>query len=173
MRCIHHCHTQPVEVIMATQQTTEPRLTPADGSLTGATPQDPPIRELLRQLAGDGSDLIRSEVALAKLEMREIARELAVDSSRVGIAIGVALSGGLVLLAAAVIGLGHVFDGRFGLSALIIGVVMLLIGVVLARSGMQGLRNAPRKPEESARSLRRDRQWARHEIREFKDEVRS
>lgn len=157
---------------MATQQGIDPRIA-APAVPAGGTQQEPHVRDLLKQLAGDGSDLIRSEMALAKLEMRQIARELAADSAKVGIAMGVALSGGLVLLAAAVIGLGHVLGGRFGLAALILGVVMLLAGALLARSGMRGLRDMPRKPEQTARSLERDREWARHEVREFKEEVRS
>lgn len=157
---------------MATQQRMDPRLTATDGSLTGTT-QESQVRDLLKQLAGDGSDLVRNEIALAKLEMRDMARELAVDSAKLGTALGLALSGGLVLMAAAVIGLGHLLGARFGLAALIIGGLMLLVGAILARGGIDGLRNMPRKPEQTAASLRRNKQWARHELREFKEEVRS
>jgi uncharacterized membrane protein YqjE len=157
---------------MATQQRMDPRMKSSDGPLT-ETHQEPPVRDLLKQLAGDGSELMRNEIALAKLEMREMARELVVDSAKLGLAIGIALGGGLVLMAAAVIGLGHVLDGRFGLAALIVGVVMLLIGALLARGGITGLRDMPRKPEQTIDSLERGREWASHEIREFKDEVRS
>ena len=157
---------------MATQHRIDPRMT---SSVVPSTParEEPHVRELLKQLAGDGSELIRNEMALAKLEMREMARDLAADSAKVGMAIGIALSGALVLLAAAVIGLGHVLDGRFGLAALIIGVVMLAAGALLATAGMKGLRDMPRRPEQTVRSLERDRRWARREIREFKEEVRS
>ena len=157
---------------MATQQRMDPRLTATEGALSG-TNQESQVRDLLKQLAGDGSDLVRNEIALAKLEMRDMARELAVDSAKLGTALGLALSGGLVLMAAAVIGLGHLLGGRFGLAALIIGAVMLLVGGILARGGIDGLRNMPRKPEQTAASLRRDKQWVRHELREFKEEVRS
>jgi hypothetical protein len=157
---------------MATQQRMDPGMAPTDRQLSG-THQESHVRDLLKQLAGDGSDLVRSEVALAKLEMREMARELAADSAKVGIAIGIALSGGLVLMAAAVIGLGYALDGRFGLAALVIGAVMLIVGALLARGGIEGLRNMPRKPEQTVRRLQRDKQWAKHELREFKQEVRS
>ena len=157
---------------MATQHTIDPRVTSRDGTST-LVREEPHVRDLLKQLAGDGSELIRNEMALAKLEMREMARELAADSAKVGMAIGIALSGALVLLAAAVIGLGHVLDGRFGLAALIIGVVMLAAGALLATAGMKGLRDMPRRPEQTVRSLERDGRWARREIREFKEEVRS
>ena len=157
---------------MATQHRIDPRVTSSDGPSIPAR-EEPHVRDLLKQLAGDGSELIRNEMALAKLEMREMARELAADSAKVGMAIGIALSGALVLLAAAVIGLGHVLDGRFGLAALIIGVVMLAAGALLATAGMKGLRDMPRRPEQTVRSLERDGRWARREIREFKEEVRS
>jgi uncharacterized membrane protein YqjE len=157
---------------MATQHRIDPRVTSSDGPSLPAR-EEPHVRDLLKQLAGDGSELIRNEMALAKLEMREMARELAADSAKVGMAIGIALSGALVLLAAAVIGLGHVLDGRFGLAALIVGVVMLAAGALLATAVMKRLRDMPRRPEQTVRSLERDRQWARREIREFKEEVRS
>jgi uncharacterized membrane protein YqjE len=157
---------------MATQHRIDPRVTSSDGPPLPAR-EEPHVRDLLKQLAGDGSELIRNEMALAKLEMREMARELAADSAKVGMAIGIALSGALVLLAAAVIGLGHVLDGRFGLAALIVGVVMLAAGALLATAVMKRLRDMPRRPEQTVRSLERDRQWARREIREFKEEVRS
>ncbi|HEX6307308.1 MAG TPA: phage holin family protein [Longimicrobiales bacterium] len=156
---------------MATQQRIEPR-DRTDGRLIHVE-EETHLRDLLKQLAADGSDLLRGEIALAKLEMRDMARSVALDSARVAAALGVALLGGLVLVAAAVIGLGWLLDGRFGLAALIIGGVLLLAGGLLARSGIEGLRNMPRKPEESVRSVRRDGEWARRELKEFRQEIRS
>lgn len=153
---------------MATQQRIDPR---TNGPLIGA-PEEPQVRDLLKQLATEGSDLMRSEMALAKLEMRDMAREVALDSAKLVAAIGLALTGALALVAAAVIGLGHALDGRFGLSALIIGAVMLVIGGLLARGGMAGLKNMP-KPEETVRSMKANKKWASRELQEFKQEIRS
>jgi hypothetical protein len=136
------------------------------------TDEEPQLRELLKQLASESSDLMRNEMALAKLEVRDMAREVALDSAKLAAAIGLALAGALVLMAAAVIGLGHLLDGRFGLSALIIGALMLLIGGLMARGGIQGLKQMP-KPEQTVRSMKTNKEWASREIQDFKEEIRS
>jgi high-affinity K+ transport system ATPase subunit B len=133
---------------------------------------EPQMRDLLKQLAGEGTDLVRNEISLAKLEMREMAREVALDSAKLAASLGLALIGVLALLAAAIIGLGNVLDGRYALSALIIGVIMVAIGGVLASAGIKGLKNVP-QPDATKRSLQRDKEWASREAREFKEGIRS
>lgn len=136
------------------------------------TTEEPQLRELLKQLASESSDLMRNEMALAKLEIRDMAREVALDSAKLAAAIGLALAGALALMAAAVIGLGHLLDGQFGLAALIIGALMLLIGGLMARGGIQGLKQMP-KAEQTVRSMKTNKEWASREIQDFKDEIRS
>jgi hypothetical protein len=136
---------------------------------------EPAVRDLLKQLAGEGGDLVRNEMALAKLEMREMARELAVDTAKVAGALGLALAGALALLAAAVAGLGYALGGlgsHYALSALIVGAVMLIIGGLMARNGIAGLKNPP-KPDQTVRSVQTTKEWAGREAREFKEEIRT
>jgi uncharacterized membrane protein YqjE len=137
-----------------------------------AVRDEPAIRDLLKQLAAQSSDLVRGEVSLAKLEMRDMARQVAVDSAKLGVAVALAFAGALALVAAAVIGLGVLLDGRYALSALIVGVVVLAAGGVLARAGMAGLASPP-KPEATVDSVKESREWAKQEVREFRDEIRS
>lgn len=157
---------------MATQHRMDRTTVQTDGPIVGSA-HEPQMRELLKQLASEGGDLVRGEMALAKLEMRDMARQLAVDSAKVAAAIALAMTGALALLAAAIIGLGNLLDGRYALSALIIGVVTLLIGALLARGGISGLKDGGHRPEQTVRSLKRDREWASRELQEFKQEVRS
>jgi len=111
---------------MATQQhsvqrgdgRTTPRLLPPK--------PEPPVGDLIRQLGTDGATLVRNEVALAKLEIREMAREIALDSARLFGALTVALAGMLALLTAGIIALGNVLDGQYALAALIVGGIMVL-----------------------------------------------
>jgi uncharacterized membrane protein YqjE len=155
---------------------TQPRIDRSDGPTPGpmiSTEPEPQMRALLKQLASEGGDLVRGEMALAKLEMRDMARQLAADSAKVAASIALAMTGGLALLAAAIIGLGNLLDGRYALSALIIGVAILLIGGIMARAGIAGLKDNNHRPEETVRSLKRDKEWATRELQEFKEEVRS
>jgi uncharacterized membrane protein YqjE len=153
---------------MATRNRTEVNVVRTDGR--GA--DEPQLSELLKRLAGEGTALVRSEISLAKLEMREMAREVVLDSAKLAGAIGLAMVGLLALVTAAIIGLGNLLDGRFGLAALIVGVILLVIGGGLAAAGIKGLKDVS-KPEETMRSLQRDRAWAAQEAREFRDEIRS
>jgi uncharacterized membrane protein YqjE len=155
---------------MATQDRIDPRIVRTDGGR--GVSDEPQMRDLLKQLAGEGTDLVRNEISLAKLEMREMAREVALDSAKLAAALGLALIGVLALLAAAIIGLGNLLDGRYALSALIIGVIMVAIGGVFASAGIKGLKNMP-QPDATKRSLQRDKEWASREAREFKEGIRS
>ena len=156
---------------MATQRTINSRDGLHTESLIGST-DERGTRDLLKQLANEGSELFRNEMSLAKLEMRDMAREVALDSAKLGSALGLALIGGLALVTAAIIGLGHLLDGRFGLSALIIGVLFLVVGGFMAKAGIDGLKERS-GPEQTIQSLKRDKEWARREVREFKEEIRS
>jgi hypothetical protein len=130
------------------------------------------MTDLIKQLASDSGDLVRSEMALAKLEMRDMARQLAMDSAKVGAAIALAAVGGLSLVAAAIIALGNLLGGLYAVAALIVGVLFLAIGGILARNGIEGLKTPPR-PEETIRTMQENRDWASREAREFKEEIRS
>ena len=157
---------------MATQHRIDPRTGLTDGPIV-VSPDEPQLRELLKQLASEGSNLMRNEMALAKLEMRDMAREVAVDSAKLGASVGLALIGALALVAAAIIGLGYLLDGRFGLSALIIGALLLVIGGLLARGGVEGLKSMPKTPEQTMRSMQQNKDWANRELKDFKEEMRS
>jgi hypothetical protein len=148
---------------------TEGRTVRADGRNLTTEPQ---ISELLKQLAGESGDLVRNEMALAKLEVREMVRQLAIDSAKVGAAIALAATGGLALVAAAIIAVGDLLGGMYAVSALIIGVLFLAIGGILAKNGVDGLKQ-PHKPEETARTMKQNKEWASREVREFKQEIRS
>jgi hypothetical protein len=148
---------------------TDGRTVPADGRDLATEPQ---ISELLKQLAGESGNLVRNEMALAKLEVREMVRQLAVDAAKVGAAIALAATGGLALVAAAVIAVGNLLGGMYAVSALIIGVLLLAIGGILAKNGVDGLKR-PQKPEETARTMRQNKEWASREVRDFKQEMKS
>jgi uncharacterized membrane protein YqjE len=132
---------------------------------------EPGLTELLRRLADHASSLVRGEVALAKLEMRESVRALARDSGKLAAALTLAWFGGLALTAALIVGVAHLLDGRFGLAALIVGILFLVIGAILARSGMRALSDGELRPEATIDSIARSRDWAKREIRQLREEL--
>lgn len=138
--------------------------TTSDGSQPG-------LSDLFRKLGDHASALVRGEVALAKLELRDAARSLMRDSSKLAVAFTLAWFGGLALTAALIIGVAHLLDGRFGLAALLVGVLFLLVGGLLARSGMRAFDQAQLRPAATIDSLVESRAWAKREIRQFKQDL--
>jgi len=113
--------------------------------------------ELIGDLANNSAALVRDEIELAKQEMRE-----KLDSFRAGVmtvAIGgvVLLIATLALVAAAIIGLAY-YVGP-GWSALIIGGLLALVGVITAVVGLGQLKRTSLKPEQTIETLQEDKEW--------------
>lgn len=142
------------------------------GEAPRANGKEAGLGELLRRLGDDASSLVRGEVALAKLELREAVQTAARDSAKLGVALALGIVGALALTAAAIIGLAYLLDGRFGLSALIVGVVLILIAALLARSGMRALSSGALKPAATIDSIGESRDWARRELRELRRDLK-
>lgn len=129
------------------------------------------IADLLRRLADEASALLQGEIALAKLEMRQGAQIFARDSAKLGVALVLVWIGALALTAALVIGVAHLFGGRFGMAALAVGLTFVAIGGLLARSGMKRLAGGALKPTETIGTLEEGRDWARIELQQLRHEL--
>lgn len=141
---------------------------PADPAAVDRRDSDAPsISGLLKRLGNESGELVRAEVALAKLEFRELARQAALDGMKVGAAAALALVGAIALAGAAILGLGDVLDGRYGIAALLVGVVLLVTGALLAWSGARSMART-RAP---VASLREDGQWAAGELRGLRQQL--
>lgn len=111
--------------------------------------------ELVQRLSTQLSELVRRELDLARTE-------LAAKGKRAGAGAGLAGAGGVValygvgaLIAAAIAGLAAVVP--VWLSALIVGVVLLLVAGVLALVGRGRLQQAtPPVPEQAVRGVQED-----------------
>ena len=134
------------------------------------TAPEPSLGELFKRLTSDTSELIRQEMSLAKVEMREAGATLARDATKIGIAVGVALAGVLALAAFAVVGLGDLFE-NYWLAALIVGVLLVAVAGYLAKNAVNDIKQRGLKPQETVQSLRDDASWAKQEGRELKREL--
>lgn len=125
--------------------------------------EDRSLGELFGNLTTDLSDLMRSEMELAKVEMKE-------EAAKAGKAAGM-LGGGalaaylaLTLLAfAAAWGLAEVVDA--GWAFLIVGVVVGAIAAALALTGMKRLDTVEPMPEQTMETLKEDARWARAQVK--------
>jgi uncharacterized membrane protein YqjE len=140
-----------------------------------ATPEstrgaEPSLGELFKRLSTDTSELIRQEMNLVKVEMREVGTTAARDATKIGVAAGLALAGVLALGAFAVVALGDLF-GNYWLSALIVGVALLAVGSYLAKNAVNDIKQRGLTPQQTMQTLRDDASWAKQEGRELKREI--
>ena len=111
--------------------------------------------ELVRKLSTQLSELVHRELELARTELTAKGKRAGAGAGLAGAGGVVALFGVGTLVAAAVAGLATVVP--VWLSALIVGVVLLLVAGVLALVGRGRLRGAtPPVPEQAVRGVQSD-----------------
>jgi hypothetical protein len=136
--------------------------------------RDESLKDLFRQLAEDASRLLRQELALAKLEMRETAEVMAMDGARIAAGAALALLGGFCLLAFVIIFVGDVLLGdNYWLSALIVGLILVVGGALLARAAIDRMQSRKLKPVAAVEALRDHGRWAGQEVRDLASGIRS
>jgi len=126
-------------------------------------PESRSTGELLADVANEVSALVRSEVRLAKTEISEKIAQI--ESGAVLLAGGgiIAFAGILILLLAAVFALANVVAPW--LSALIIGIVVVIVGAVMVSKGRSNMTASNLAPNRTMHSVERDAELARSEIR--------
>ena len=139
---------------MQTQSQLEPRPVPEAQRIDQ---QRESFGELISELATNSSALVRDEIELAKQEMREKLNSFRAGVVTLAISGVVLLVGTLTLIAAAVIGLGHLIGP--GWAALVIGGVLALVGGIAAMVGLGQLRRTSLKPEQTIETLQEDKEW--------------
>jgi uncharacterized membrane protein YqjE len=115
---------------------------------------------LMSEISKDLSTLMRQEVELAKVELKEEAAKAGKSAGMLGAA-GFAGYMFIVLLSfAAAYGLGSQIG--YGWGTLIVAGIWAVIGAVLFVLGRSRLKRVSPKPERTIQTLKEDAQWARH-----------
>lgn len=122
-----------------------------------------PIGTLFQELAQETRTLVSLELELAKTELSEKASQTAKDAGFMAAGGFVIYAGFLAIIAAIAIGLANFIPAW--LSALIVGVVVVLIGYALLRKGMNDLKNRSMVPQQTVESLKQDREWLQEQAR--------
>jgi len=86
--------------------------------------------DLLREITQNAKELVASEINLVKTEARSVYKNIIGHSVALSIGIWLVVFGPPFLLGSAVMVLGEQLDGRYWLSALIIGFTATLLGTV-------------------------------------------
>ncbi|MDQ3383778.1 MAG: phage holin family protein [Actinomycetota bacterium] len=117
------------------------------------------VGDLLGELAGDLTKLMRQELELAKLEMKEEATKA---GKAAGMLAGAGVAGhmALVFISLTVMwALGNVMNLAW--AALIVTVLWAIAAAVLGSAGRKKLKQVNPKPEQTIDTLKEDAQWAR------------
>jgi uncharacterized membrane protein YqjE len=123
---------------------------------------EPSIGELFGELTHEFGQLVRSEMELARVELKEEAGR----AGKAGAMLGGAAAAGylaLVLLAfAAAWGLAEVIEP--GWAFLVVGLVVGAAAAVLAVTGRNRLREVSPVPDQTVETLKEDARWARAQV---------
>ena len=113
------------------------------------------VGDLVKQLSEQTSTLVRQEMRLAQAELQEKGKKAGIGAGMFGAGGLVAFFGAATLIAAAVLALSTGLEPW--LSALIVGVVLLIAAGVAALMGKKQIEQAtPPAPEQAIQSVKRD-----------------
>lgn len=115
------------------------------------------LGELFSELTAETRTLVRQELELAKTEMSQKAAVVGKDVGLMTAGGLVLYTGLLVLVAAAVIGLGYLIG--YALSALIIGIIISGAGAAMALSAKKDLQRTSLAPEETKKTMKETKTW--------------
>jgi hypothetical protein len=128
------------------------------------------LGRLFRDLSTETVTLLRQEIDLARSEVRETVAHVATMGRDVAIGAGLAVAGGLALLAALVLALTSLLSEVMSpwvamwLAPLIVGLVLAGVGYAMIRKSLDTHREAL-MPRETAESLQESKAWLKSKIR--------
>lgn len=117
------------------------------------------IGGLLRGILTDVRTLIREEIALARVELREQAGRARAAAASFAIAAAALAGGGLLLLMAMAIGIADLLNWPVWSGFLIMSVLLCLVGFVTLSSGRSQLKKVHAVPEETVTTLKENSAW--------------
>ena len=122
-----------------------------------------PLGDLFGDLATEMSNLVRQEVALAKVEVAQKAKYVGRNVGYLVVGGAVAYAAVLAIVAAIIILMARVLP-NWG-ATLLVGVVVGLIGWLLIGKALMALQNAELTPRETVETLKEDATWMKEQIK--------
>ena len=120
--------------------------------------------DLVRAIAQDSSTLVRKELELARLEIKEAAMARAMGAAAFGAAAFMGVLALIFLSVTAAVGLDILLPKW--LAWLIVGGAYLLLAGVAALVGRRKMKRPSMKPEETVRTVKEDVEWAKAQLKQ-------
>ena len=117
------------------------------------------IRELVRGILTDVQALVREEIALARIEIREQAGRARAAAVSFGLAAGALLFASTFLLIALATAIADLLDWPSWAGFLTVAVLLIAVGLVTASAGRSQIRDARAVPSETMSTLKENSEW--------------
>jgi hypothetical protein len=117
------------------------------------------IGGLIRGILMDLRTLIREEIALARVEIREQAGRARTAAMSFGIAAAALLFGGTFLLVALATGIAELLGWPLWAGFLLVAVLLGVVGALMLSSGRKQLRTIHAVPEQTVSTLKENSEW--------------
>jgi uncharacterized membrane protein YqjE len=117
------------------------------------------IGSLIRGILNDIRTLIREEIALARVEMREQAGRAKAAAMSFGVAAAALAFGGVFLLVAIALGIASLLGWPAWTGFLIVALLLCIGGFVTLSSGRKQLAGVHGVPEETVTTLKENSEW--------------
>ncbi len=124
--------------------------------------EERPLSELFSDLVTETSNLVRNEVALARVELTDKANKIGRNIGSLVIGGAVAYAGVLAIGAAVIMLLSRIMPDW--LAALIVGLIVVCVAWLMISKAITALRKVELKPEETVESVKEDAQWIKDQI---------
>ena len=125
--------------------------------------ENKPLGDLFSDLATEMSDLVRKEVALAKLEVSQKAKYVGRNVAYLVVGGAVAYAAMLTVIAAIVMLLDNVLP-NWG-AALLVGIVVAAVGWLLVSKALAALQATDMTPQQTVETLKEDAAWMKQQIK--------
>lgn len=121
--------------------------------------QQESIGSLIRGILMDLRTLVREEIALARVELREQAGRARAAAVSFGIAAAALLFGGGFLLVALATAIADLLTWPVWAGFLVVAVLLSLLGLVTLASGRRQLQRVHAVPEETIATVKENSEW--------------
>ena len=122
-----------------------------------------PLGDLFSDLATEMSNLVRQEVALAKVEVGQKAKYIGRNVGYLVVGGAIAYAALLAIIAAIIMLLDRAMPS-WG-AALLVGVLVGLVGWLLIGKALSALQSADMTPHQTVESLKEDATWMKQQIK--------
>lgn len=125
--------------------------------------ENKPLGDLFSDLASEMSELVRKEVALAKVEVGQKARHIGKNVGYLVVGGAVAYAAMLAIIAGIVMLLDGVMPAW--VAAIVVGVVVGIIGWLLIGKARAALQATDITPQQTVETLKEDAAWVKQQIK--------